>query len=494
MKMTTAADMTGSCLFIFITLIVFQPSLTMTSPHPQDQHQRPLQDLVSLRSQLVQRSPEQIQQKSGTKVDGRQDPPDPEGNWTRPSDLTTPQVVATEESSMEASGVFGLDADERDGGEEGGVARDRRDEWTDLHPIFKRTSATLDLDTMIGYSPSSPALDAGPRQHREQLWEEDSHSSGFGALRTSTASGIATATPPPESDTGTDFGLLGVKGEDERRLNVPVDRVDKDEDGEKQTRRPPTHVSPSGPLAEATWDWLATPPQQAQVTCVDWTQPAGHGYVILNMTHNLNCEEFRVDGGVLLLKTMERLFARRMKSPEGSWRLYLSKPTHQQRQMLMHVASEQGVISTKDLLSMLTEMRISLNKVGVQGYGKPSPCPPRPSQTRSDYSKLFVVLVIIGSVCMVIIASGFIYICWQRRPPVTKSTFRAEELHFVENGCHDNPTLDVAGDSRPVTREKTIANGLAGAGEGGGDESSRWQVFVNQAAAEEEEEEQDTHL
>lgn len=61
-------------------------------------------------------------------------------------------------------------------------------------------------------------------------------------------------------------------------------------------------------------------------------------------------------------------------------------------------------------------------QVGIQNYSASSRCQSRPSQTRSDYGKLFVVLVIIGSVCMVIITSGFFYICWQRRLPATKTT------------------------------------------------------------------------
>ncbi|XP_042350171.1 podocalyxin-like protein 2 [Plectropomus leopardus] len=234
--------------------------------------------------------------------------------------------------------------------------------------------------------------------------------------------------------------------------------------------------------------------KKSQVVCVDWSELAGRGYVILYMTQNLNCEDFRVDEGVRLLKIMEEVFARRMNSPEGSWVLYLSKPTHQQHQLMLNVASEHGVIDAKDVMSMLGEIRKSLNEVGIQDYSAASSCKSRPSQTRSDYGKLFVVLVIIGSVCMVIITSGFIYICWQRRLPATKTTFRAEELHFVENGCHDNPMLDVTNDKPEMQEKKPTTNGLAGGGEGGGEESSRWQVFVNQAATEEEEEEQDTHL
>ncbi|XP_057702219.1 podocalyxin-like protein 2 isoform X2 [Corythoichthys intestinalis] len=389
------------------------------------------------------------------------------------------------------------------------------------HHVVKRTHAALDLDTMIGYAPPAAQPDlpqeVGPHQFLEAELDESGHFSGFGALHSSVSvptagtasSDMAAATSAPESGTGTDFGLLGVKDFTDNATEEHPE-VDKGTQPWQEIGLMPTpDVSPKGGLAETRWNWMTTPPQESHVLCVDWTQPSGHGYVILNMTHNLNCEEFRGEGGVRLLKTMERRFARRMNSPEGSWVIYLSKPIHKQRQMLMHVASEHGVMSTNDLLSLLGEMRLTLNKVGIQDYGAPPMCPPRrsPSQ-RSDYSKLFVVLVVIGSICLVIITSGFIYICWQRRPPATKTTFHAEELRFVENGCHDNPTLDVAGDNQPDTqaehhqedkeqnKKKPSTNGLVAGGDGVcGVENPHWQVFVNQAAVEEEEEEEeDTHL
>ncbi|XP_068451271.1 podocalyxin-like protein 2 isoform X2 [Clinocottus analis] len=279
---------------------------------------------------------------------------------------------------------------------------------------------------------------------------------------------------------------------------------------------PTTDPPPSGSFTKPSWDWLekttplqtprsevrggGVPEEVQQVMCVDWSMLSERGYVVLNTTENLSCEEFRVDQGVRLLKVIEQVFARRMNSPEGSWEVYLSKPTHQQHQLLMNVVSEHGVIATTEVLSMLGEIRRMLGQVGIQNYSPPSSCTSRPSPTRSDYGKLFVVLVIIGSVCMVIITSGVVYICWQRRPPGNKTTFRGEELRFVENSCHDNPTLDVTNDNQPETREKKPStNGLAGGGgQGGGEgeECSRWKVFVNQAATEEEEEEeeQDTHL
>ncbi|XP_028854552.1 podocalyxin-like protein 2 [Denticeps clupeoides] len=229
--------------------------------------------------------------------------------------------------------------------------------------------------------------------------------------------------------------------------------------------------------------------ESVQVVCVDWSNLGGKGYVVLNMSYNLDCDEFREESGERLLELLETAFSRKMNSPQGSWHVSLSKPSSHDHQLLMTLGNEQGVIATKDVLSMLGEIRRGLHEIGIVNYSSVSSCHSRPSPTRSDYGKLFVVLVIIGSVCIVIIASGLVYICWQRRLPKMKSMSRGEELHFVENGCHDNPTLDVASDSQSEMQEKKpSANGVSV--EGGG-----WQVLVSKQGKEEAENmEEDTHL
>ncbi|KAF5908860.1 podocalyxin-like protein 2, partial [Clarias magur] len=132
-------------------------------------------------------------------------------------------------------------------------------------------------------------------------------------------------------------------------------------------------------------------------------------------------ERFRVESGDRLLEMLESTFSRKLSSPQGSWLISLSKSTKQEHQLLMTISNEQGVVAAKDVLSMLGEVRRGLNEIGIQNFSSVSMCHSRPSQTRSDYGKLFVVLVIIGSVCVIIIASGLIYICWQRRLPKMKS-------------------------------------------------------------------------
>ncbi|XP_053725273.1 podocalyxin-like protein 2 isoform X3 [Synchiropus splendidus] len=498
-------------------------------------------------------------------------------------------------SSVESSGFFGTDTEERDRAEE----RERRagedeaeDEW-EREPEdrggregqLEGNHTTPDFDDLIGYRPHLPSkspINSSPAEvhkpglqelHRPQLlqvsvdsdqWgaavgKDEAHSSGDGVFRSfgtatlpslvSASASDVKATLNPETDTGTDFGLMDTYTEAEWKnapsrhptvagaavspnrdpLQPSVDRfgevrLDDDEEEEKwrkieRERYLRTTNEPYFRFSGAPWDWpeTVTPVQASRpetqghgvtelyfpVICVNWSELAGRGYVVLNLTENFNCEEFRLDQGVRLLKILEHKFARRMNSPEGSWALFLSKPTHlqhQQHQLLMNVlASRHGIIETKDALEMLEEVRKSLNQIGIESYSSASSCTSRLTKTRSDYGKLFVVLVIIGSVCMVIITSGFIYICWQRRLPSSKTTMpklRAEELHYMENGCHDNPTLDIGNNNQPEMQEKKpSANGHAGGGDRGGEEGCHWQGFVNQAVTEEdEEEEQDTHL
>ncbi|CAL8337667.1 unnamed protein product [Lota lota] len=566
---------------------------------------------------------------------GAPDSPDPE---------TEPRAgPGAADSSLEASGLYGGDTEDRERAEDGeererrgGVEREEED-WEKrtggeeggdvgeadgmlrgvqlLEDLEEDNFTRPDLDAFIGYSPSFPQAspEAGPRQadlsspgrqHHAGLeeipaalvseampvvrGEGEGQASGNGIFRNSvtiatTASSSSwrpVATEPMETETGTDFGLVGFAGSDNPRAEEEEIEAEEEEEEEEETGLsqldvftqnptvPDVGVAPSRrPLQPAveteegvcvcvclyykvcsmwyprwwikesedfrarllphttdfSWDrlGLTTPPmapgsevrgggvtelhlseahlddllEAQQVVCVDWRELAGRGYVFLNISHNMNCEEFRADQGVRLLDLLERVFARRLSSPEESWVLYLSKPNHHQPQLLMNVASEHGVITTKDVLQMLGEVRKSLIQLGVLEFGAASSCAVQPAASRGDYSKLLVVLLIIGSVCLLIISSGMGYICWQRRLLTTKTMTRAEELHFVENGCHDNPTLDVTNDSQPEMQEKkSSTNGLAGSREGGEVDSSRWQVFVNQAGCEEEEEEQDTHL
>ncbi|NWU20641.1 PDXL2 protein, partial [Dyaphorophyia castanea] len=235
---------------------------------------------------------------------------------------------------------------------------------------------------------------------------------------------------------------------------------------------------------ELPWD-------SAQVICKDWSNLAGKNYIILNMSDNIDCEEFRLERGPQLLALVEDAFSRQPEGLQERWLISLSKPNENDKHLLMTLAGEQGVIPTKDVLMALGDVKRSLAEIGIQNYSTTTSCQSHPNQTRSDYGKLFVVLVIIGSICAIIIVLGLIYNCWQRRLPKMKNMSRGEELRFVENGCHDNPTLDVASDSQSEMQEKKPS--VNGGNTINGPDS--WDVLINKQASEDVDVfEEDTHL
>ncbi|KAF6303129.1 podocalyxin like 2 [Rhinolophus ferrumequinum] len=141
---------------------------------------------------------------------------------------------------------------------------------------------------------------------------------------------------------------------------------------------------------------------------------------------------------------------------------------------------------------IILNMTENIDCIGIQNYSMTSSCQARASQVRSDYGTLFVVLVVIGAICVVIIVLGLLYNCWQRRLPKLKHVSHGEELRFVENGCHDNPTLDVASDSQSEMQEKQPSLNGGGAVNGPGG----WSALMGGKRDPEDSDvfEEDTHL
>ncbi|XP_063797249.1 podocalyxin-like protein 2 isoform X2 [Pseudophryne corroboree] len=197
-------------------------------------------------------------------------------------------------------------------------------------------------------------------------------------------------------------------------------------------------------------------------------------------------EEFRWQKGQQLLTLLEGALSWKSEPPQREWTVFLSKPEDNVNHLLMTVTEEERVLPVTDVFSALADIKRSLAEIGIESYSSVGNCLSLPSPPRSDYGKLFIVLVIIGAICVMIIVAGLIYICWQRRLPKLKNM----ELHFVENGCHDNPTLDVAMDGQSEMQEKKPSLN--------GDTSHRadgWETLINKTDKEESDTmEEDTHL
>lgn len=76
--------------------------------------------------------------------------------------------------------------------------------------------------------------------------------------------------------------------------------------------------------------------------------------------------------------------------------------------------------------------------------------------------------------------------------PLPSLQSHGEELRFVENGCHDNPTLDVASDSQSEMQEKQPSLNGGGAINGPGS----WSALMGSKRDPEDSDvfEEDTHL
>ncbi|NXU14388.1 PDXL2 protein, partial [Pardalotus punctatus] len=306
---------------------------------------------------------------------------------------------------------------------------------------------------------------------------------------------VRTASPASSSP-----GTQTLPGSEQQPPSVsPWDRADEPalgpiwNDTEAVTETVAAGRSSSPQAGDARMAMLPTelPWDSAQVICKDWSNLAGKNYIILNMSDNIDCEEFRLERGPQLLALVEDAFSRQAEGLQERWLISLSKPNENDKHLLMTLAGEQGVIPTKDVLMALGDVKRSLAEIGIQNYSTTTSCQSHPNQTRSDYGKLFVVLVIIGSICAIIIVLGLIYNCWQRRLPKMKNMSHGEELRFVENGCHDNPTLDVASDSQSEMQEKKPS--VNGGNTINGPDS--WDVLINKQASEDVDVfEEDTHL
>nr|XP_005485459.1 podocalyxin-like protein 2 [Zonotrichia albicollis] len=353
-----------------------------------------------------------------------------------------------------------------------------------------------------GAEPAETTVEAGGEEHsaREEVSEP---TVGWEMLEPTVLTEMEQTVETPvgtPSPAGSSPGTQTTPGSEQQPSSVSLwDRADEPEldplwnDTEPATETAAAGRSSSPPPGDARMAMLPTelPWDSAQVICKDWSNLAGKNYIILNMSDNIDCEEFRLERGPQLLALVEDAFSRQAEGLQDRWLISLSKPNENDKHLLMTLSGEQGVIPTKDVLMALGDVKRSLAEIGIQNYSTTTSCQSHPNQTRSDYGKLFVVLVIIGSICAIIIVLGLIYNCWQRRLPKMKNMSHGEELRFVENGCHDNPTLDVASDSQSEMQEKKPS--VNGGNTINGPDS--WDVLINKQASEDVDVfEEDTHL
>ncbi|XP_014327649.1 podocalyxin [Xiphophorus maculatus] len=108
----------------------------------------------------------------------------------------------------------------------------------------------------------------------------------------------------------------------------------------------------------------------------------------------------------------------------------------------------------------------------------------KPAEEPTDNKTLTAILASCGALLIMIIILG---VCVsQRRKPYNENQLHlTEELHTVENGYHDNPTLEVM-EVQPEMQEKKMALN--------GEFSDSWIVPIDNLMKEDAPDEEDTHL
>lgn len=132
--------------------------------------------------------------------------------------------------------------------------------------------------------------------------------------------------------------------------------------------------------------------------------------------------------------------------------------------------------SLKDKWDELKEVGVSNMKLGDQGP---------PEETEDRFSMPLIITIVCMASFLLLVAA--LYGCCHQRLSQRKDQQRlTEELQTVENGYHDNPTLEVMETSSEMQEKKVVnLNGELG---------DSWIVPLDNLAKDDLDEEEDTHL
>ncbi|KAG9472327.1 hypothetical protein GDO78_020173 [Eleutherodactylus coqui] len=108
-----------------------------------------------------------------------------------------------------------------------------------------------------------------------------------------------------------------------------------------------------------------------QVICEDWSNLDGKNYVILNMSNDIECEEFIWQKGQHLLSLLEGALSWKPNTTQRDWVIFLSKPNKNDNHLLMTITYEErkshkgtrGELPLKDVFKTLGHIKRSLAEV-----------------------------------------------------------------------------------------------------------------------------------
>ncbi|XP_058580234.1 podocalyxin [Neofelis nebulosa] len=247
-----------------------------------------------------------------------------------------------------------------------------------------------------------------------------------------------------------------------------------------------THLAPTTPQVSSTSSPALThrddgvlPAAVGQIQC-GHPENQTERMLILNFTKTSPCEtNFSDDKLVTLLC---RAAKATFNPPQDRCHIRLAPIPETQAVAIKEIAIQTNLLP-RDVYELLKDKWDELQEVGVSNMKLGDQGPPE--ETEDRFSMPLIITIVCMASFLLLVAA--LYGCCHQRLSQRKDQQRlTEELQTVENGYHDNPTLEVMETSSEMQEKKVVnLNGELG---------DSWIVPLDNLTKDDLDEEEDTHL
>ncbi|XP_034286871.1 podocalyxin [Pantherophis guttatus] len=244
------------------------------------------------------------------------------------------------------------------------------------------------------------------------------------------------------------------------------------------TTTPPVSHVPS-PSSQTN---LSSVQGQTKIVCVNNMPPKEKANILtLNASRPCNSLE-----GSSLKEALMEMLCKALKPNYNQERddctIWLASDPEDLKRVAVIKISVQTYFVDEELSEVLAAKKTELEKFGVNNItygGRPLDTEPK------DHLSLPLIITIICMAASLLLVAAIYGCCHQRISQRKDQQRLTEELHTIENGYHDNPTLEVMETLSEMQEKKVNLNGELG---------DSWIVPMDSLTKDELDEEEDTHL
>ncbi|XP_030152970.1 LOW QUALITY PROTEIN: podocalyxin [Lynx canadensis] len=356
-------------------------------------------------------------------------------------------------------------------------------------------------DSTLHGAPSTPTsfvASQGNHEHSSKVPTVPGTSSSATGTSSSATGTPSSATGTPSSATGTSSSTTGTSSS-VTGTSSSVPGISSSVPGTSSSSSGPvatftvmgpgsfsTHLAPNTPQVSSTSSPALThrddgvlPAAVGQIQC-GHPENQTERMLILNFTKTSPCEtNFSDDKLVTLLC---RAAKATFNPPQDRCHIRLTPIPETQAVAIKEIAIQTNLLP-RDVYELLKDKWDELQEVGVSNMKLGDQGPPE--ETEDRFSMPLIITIVCMASFLLLVAA--LYGCCHQRLSQRKDQQRlTEELQTVENGYHDNPTLEVMETSSEMQEKKVVnLNGELG---------DSWIVPLDNLTKDDLDEEEDTHL